>query len=81
MTAASTARMIGASIVIIPVFGALAFLVGSYLGRYAARRLSDHLRAYADDLHQSDPGVVKGLRVVADFIDPRTPRTSRKTSR
>jgi hypothetical protein len=35
-----------------------------------AHELAEKLRREADDLHQTEPGVVKGLRIGADLIDP-----------
>ena len=35
-----------------------------------ARELAEKIRAEADDLHQTTPGVVQGLRLAADLIDP-----------
>lgn len=38
-----------------------------------AQELAAVQRREADDLHQTEPGVVKGLRIGADLIDPTTP--------
>jgi len=35
-----------------------------------AGELAEKIRAEADDLHQTTPGVVQGLRLAADLIDP-----------
>ncbi len=36
-----------------------------------AKELAEKIRAEADDLHQTTPGVVQGLRLAADLIDPQ----------
>ena len=38
-----------------------------------AQELATVQRREADDLHQTEPGVVKGLRIGADLIDPTVP--------
>jgi site-specific recombinase len=37
----------------------------------AAHELAEKQRREADDLHQTTPGVVQGLRMAADLVDPK----------
>jgi hypothetical protein len=40
-----------------------------------AHELAEKQRREADDLHQTTPGVVRGLRMAADLIDPKKEST------